>query len=610
MQNNGQPDKSYSTEIAGLSAFAIGLHFLAHSNWPLFIAIALGGFPLVLDLSRKMAKREFGADLLAGISIVTSVLLAQYLVAVIVILMLSGGTALEGHAKRRASSVLRALAQRSPRVAHRRSGCHVADVSLADVVPGEELVVFPHEACPVDGAVIDGQGFMDESYLTGEPFQISKAPGASVLSGAINGDTPLTIRATRAASDSRFAQIMRVMEEAQQNRPRMRRIADALGAWYTPFALAIATAAWLGARDPSRFLAVLVIATPCPLLIAIPVAVIGGISLAAKRGIIIRNPAALEQVSACRTLIFDKTGTLTYGRPSLVEIVVTHDPAVSFTPADILRMTASLEVYSKHPLASAILAAAKEKAVGLEVVDHLSERPGAGLEGTIAGHHIELAGRSRLSGKETDVPPPVHGLECVVLVDGRYAALLRFCDAPREDSKTFVQHLPRRHGFDRIMLLSGDRESEVQYLAHELRINEAYFGKTPEEKVAIVRAEVKRAKTLYAGDGINDAPALQAASIGIAFGQQSDITSEAADAVILTPTLRKVDELLHIGDRMRRIALQSAMGGMAASLLGMLAASLGLLPPLEGAIAQELIDLVAVLNALRVALPVRQLSDF
>lgn len=309
-----------STLIALLTATAIllhlGLRYLAGVSpvfWqaPLILALVAGGLPLVVRLARKLFQREFGSDHLAGISIVTAVILGEYLVGVMVILMLSGGTALEQFASRRASSVLDALARRVPEVAHRRVGRNISDVRLADIAVGDTLVVFPHEICPVDGVVVEGSGKMNESYLTGEPFEIDKMPGSQVISGAINGDTVVCIRAEKLALDSRFARIMQVMQDAEQRRPSIRRLADKLGAWYTPVALALAAMAWTFTGQAQRFLAVVVVATPCPLLIAIPVAILGAISLAARRGIIIRNPAALEQIDRCRTLIFDKTGTLT-----------------------------------------------------------------------------------------------------------------------------------------------------------------------------------------------------------------------------------------------------------------------------------------------------------
>ncbi len=598
------------------AAVAIGVHlFLRYFTHlpklaqmaPLFIALAVGGIPILITLSKKIWARDFGSDLLAGVSILASVAMGQYLVGTIIVLMLSGGSALEQFATGKASSVLDALAKRMPLVAHRRLGTSVEDIDLNEVQIGDHVIVLPHEICPVDGVVIEGHGVMDESYLTGEPFEISKTPGAKVLSGAINGDMALTIRAEKLAVDSRYAKIMQVMEHTQDKRPQLRRIGDRIGAWYTPLALSVAGLTWFFTGESSRFLAVVVIATPCPLILAIPVAVIGAISLSARHGIIIKNPAALEQITTCRTLIFDKTGTLTYGKPQVTEILC----APGFERDQVLQAAASLEQFSKHPLAGAVMQAASDAKLALLEVSEMQEKPGAGLLGLAAGRRVRITGRRNVdSALLPSLPPLVSGLECLVLIDGQYAGAFRFHDAPRQDTKPFVHHLNPSHQVNRVLLVSGDRESEVRYLAREVGITEVYAGQTPEQKVGIVEAETRKARTLFIGDGINDAPALQTATVGVAFGPNSDITSEAADAVILTTSLGKVDELIHVSHRMRSIALQSALGGMAASLAGMVAAALGYLPPLEGAILQEVIDLAAVVNAVRVALPTHELADF
>ncbi len=601
--------------IAGLAIAGIVLHLVlryilqvSRAGWqaPLIVVLLGGGIPLVVPLARKALARQFGSDHLAGISIVTSVLLEEYLVGTIVILMLSGGAALEGFASRRASSVLDALARRMPQSAHRRTEAGLAEVKLEEIVPGDVLEVFPHETCPVDGVVLAGQGDMDEAYLTGEPFEIEKAPGSEVISGAINGEKALTIRAERRAVDSRYARIMRVMEETQQHRPRMRRLGDTLGAWYTPIALAFAAAAWGLSGESHRFLAVLVVATPCPLLIAIPVAVIGAISLAARHAIIIRNPAMLEQVDRCTTVVFDKTGTLTYGKPVLSEILC----APGIARDELLGLAASVERYSKHPLSTAIQEAAQKSNLSLTPVSRISERPGEGLRGMAGTRQVWITSRSKLGANDAGLPPAASGLECVVVVDEHWAGVLRFADAPRKESSQFIKHLKPRHAVNRVLIVSGDRDAEVRQLAEQVGIGEIHSAKSPEEKVEIVRAAAVHSPTLFLGDGINDAPAMQAATVGVAFGVKSDVTSEAADAVVLETSLSRVDELMHIGRRMRRIALESAVGGMGLSILGMIAAALGYLPPIGGAIAQEIIDLAAVLNAVRVALPTDALSDF
>jgi heavy metal translocating P-type ATPase len=566
---------------------------------PLEIVLLIGGAPLILRLAQNALRGQFGSDHLAGVSIVASALLGEYLAGAIVVLMLSGGEALEAYAVAEATSVLRALAKRVPTLAHRRRGNSLEDVPVSDLAIGDRISILPHEICPVDGEVVQGHGRMDESYLTGEPFAIAKGPGAQVLSGAVNGDASLDIRATKVAADSRYARIMRVMQEAEQHRPALRRIGDRLGAWYTPLALAVASLAWLSSGSPTRFLSVVVIATPCPLLIAIPVAIIGAISSAARRGIIVKDPAALEQLTLCETMIFDKTGTLTYGRPSLSEEIY----APSFTRESVLPLVAALERYSRHPLAGAIVTAAEDAGVATSEAEWIREEPGVGLRGKVAGAVVLVTSRAHASDSFTLPPGQPTGLECVVIVNDQYAATFRFHDVPRADSRQFVGHLGPRHGFSRLLLVSGDREAEVRRLADAVSIAEIHAGASPEEKVAIVRRETERAQTVFIGDGINDAPALMAATVGIAFGQHSDVTSEAARVVIIDSSLSKVDELIHLSHRLRQVALQSAIGGMLLSGVGMGFAAFGVLTPVAGALAQEAIDVVAVLNALRTARP-------
>jgi heavy metal translocating P-type ATPase len=615
---------SKDAAIAAVALVAIGVHLALGwagprgpwpggtdpANIPLLVALGIGGVPLVLALAARLVRRDFSSDLLAGISIVTAMILGEYLAGTLVVLMLSGGQALESYAVRSASSALAALVKRMPTRAHLRLDGVTTDVALDTIAPGDLLVVFPHETCPVDGIVVEGRSTMDESYLTGEPYVLSKAAGAGVLSGAINGEGALTVRAERRPIESRYAKIMQVMRDSEQRRPQLRRLGDQLGAVYTPVAVAIAGAAWILSGEPLRFLAVLVVATPCPLLIGIPVAIIGSVSLAARRGIVIKDPAVLEKVDTCRTAIFDKTGTLTYGKPRLSEVT----PAGPHGKDEVLAAVASLEQYSRHPLAAAIMEAARAAGLRLREATEVSERPGQGLTGVIGDVRVQVTSRAELfrldPGSASALPPPTAGLECVVLLDGRFAATFRFRDAPRAEGRSFVRHLNTRHKFSRVLLVSGDRESEVRYLAKEVGIDEVHASQSPEQKLALVRAETAKANTVFVGDGINDAPALTAATVGVAFGQARDVTTEAAGAVVLDSALERVDELFHIGRRMRRIALQSAVGGMLLSVIGMLAAAAGYLPPVAGAVAQEIIDVFAVLNALRAAFTPKVLRDY
>ena len=569
---------------------------------PLFVVVILGGGVLVVEIISKVLQRDFGADFLAVLAFATGVALGEYLTASLIILMLSGGQVLEAFAMRKASSALNALADRMPVVAHRKDGENITDIGLDDIAIDDLIAIFPHDTAPVDGVVVDGHGSMDESYLTGEPYVVAKAPGASVLSGAINGDAVLIIRAERRAQDSRYAQIMQVMAEAEQKRPKIRRIGDQIGIWFAPFALLVAALAWYLSGDSVRFLAVLVVATPCPLLIAIPITIMSAISMAARRGIVIRDPTVLERLPTCTTAIFDKTGTLTYGRPELVAVL----PASGHSENDVLRLAASLERYSKHPLAVAVLAAANARNLALGDVGMVSEKPGQGLSGVVDGRDIAVTHRKKLIKSDpalADIlPPSASGLECAIMIDGAYGATLQFRDSPRVESRDFVGHLGPVHHFKKIMLLSGDRESEVSHLSKLLGIEESLASQTPEQKVEIVRRETAAAPTLFMGDGINDAPALAVATVGIAFGKHSAVTAEAAGAVIPESSLQTVDELFHISTAMRRILLQSVIGGMVLSIVAMGFAAMGYISPVMGAVLQEGIDVIAIVNALRLAL--------
>lgn len=594
--------------IALFALIAIGLYLvmlafhIPASNTPLLFVIVIGGVPVFLQILFKLIKGNLGADLLAAIALVTGVILQQYLAATLIILMLASGQTLEYYAMRKASFVLRSLVARMPSMAHRKINNHIEDIPLSDIKIDDLIVIYPHETCPADGLVIEGHGSMDESYLTGEPYQISKTPGTFVLSGAVNGETLLIIKTTKLTSDSRYSAIVKVLEEAEQKRPSIRRLGDSIGAVFAPVALVFAIAAWYFTGDAMRFLSVLVIATPCPLLIAIPITIISAISRAARQAIVIKDPTVLEQLPICKTAIFDKTGTLTYGKPVLTEINV----VLNYTRKMVLQYVASLERYSKHPLAHAVLNAAQKENITLLESSNVSEKPGQGLRGVIGKHKILITSRKKFLEVNPEgitlLPPIAPGLECIVLFDNQYVASLHFHDAPRIESKSFLGHLAPSHQFKKIMLVSGDRESEVVYLANLLNIKEIHASQSPEQKLAIVREEIKKAPTVFMGDGINDAPALTAATVGIAFGQYSNVTAEAAGAVIMENTLSKVDELIHLSINTRRIASQSAIGGMLLSIIGMGFAAAGFINPVTGAIIQEVIDILAIVNALRLAL--------
>lgn len=568
-------------------------------NIPLLVAIFICGIPLLANILIKLFQGNYGADFLAVIAVGTGVYLHQYLAVTIVMLMIASGQMLEVYAVRKASSVLLALAERMPSTVHRMIGKKIVDSSINKLRIGDIVMVYPHETCPVDGIVLQGHGSMDESYLTGEPYLVPKAPGVAVLSGSINGDTLLKIRAQKLPQDSRYAKIMKVMEESEQRKPKIRRLGDQLGIVFAPLTLIISFSAWYFSGDAIRFLAVLVMATPCPLLIAIPITIISAISLAARRGIIIKDPVVLERLPTCKTAIFDKTGTLTYGHAELVDIT----PLPGFSAKTILQQAASLERFSKHPLAQAIVKAAHIAKLSILEAEQVNEIRGQGLVGSFNGKTIQITNREKLNAqnpRQTKSIPPIRpGMESIILIDKKVAAVFRFRDSLRVEGPSFVAHLTPIHHFEKIMIVSGDRKSEVSYIANQLGIKEIYASQTPEQKTEIVRHEMARAPTMFMGDGINDAPALAAATVGIAFGQHNIVTSEAAGAVVLESSLVKVDELIHISGLMRRVALVSAVGGMLLSFIGMYFAALGIITPVLGALLQEGIDVLAILNALQ-----------
>ncbi len=576
---------------------------LAPANIPLLFVIIIGGIPLLLEIIFKAFKGDLGSDLLAAIALITATYLQQFLAADLIVLMLASGKFLETYASKKASFALAALAKRMPSIAHKKTSTQIQDIKIDEIQIGDLISIYPFETSPVDGVVVEGNGTMDESYLTGEPYHLSKAPGSSVLSGAINGENLLTIRAEKLAIDSRYSNIMKVMQDAENKKPNLRRIGDQIGAVFAPIALTFALLTLYVTGDVMRFLSVLVVATPCPLLIAIPIVIISAISVAAKNGVIIKDPTVLEQLPICTTAIFDKTGTLTAGEPEITNIFTFNN----FREEEVLQLVASLEQYSRHPLAISINKLAKDKNLTLLEINDISEKPGQGLRGHIGSQEIFVTSRNKISKSEnTDLkndlsllPPSASGLECVIIINQKIAALLIFHDRPLLEGKEFITHLAPVHQFNKIMLVSGDRESEVKYLANLFGITNTYSSQSPEQKLEIVRAETKKAPTLFLGDGINDAPALAAATVGLAFGQHNIITSEAAKAVIMENSLAKVDSLIHISIEMRKIALQSAIGGMIFSFVGMGFAAFGLISPVEGAILQEVIDVVAILNALR-----------
>jgi heavy metal translocating P-type ATPase len=593
-----------ATSLALILKIILMIHYPQLQNYPLYPILIVGGIVQISNILWKFMHGEWGADLLAALALIVGIVLKEYTAATLIVFMLASGQLLEEYATRQASSVLSALLQRMPKTVHLLKNNSLQDIPLESVKIADIIVVYPFETCPVDGIVIEGHTNMDESYLTGEPYKISKAPGSMVISGALNGENLIHVQATQLPKDSRYESIVQVIQEAQSKKPKLKRIADQLGAFFTPIVLVFAGISYCFSHDATRVLAILVTATPCPLLIAIPITIISAISLAAKNSIIIQDPCVLETLPNCQTAIFDKTGTLTLGKPKISQIHLLAD----LNEDEIIQFTASLERYSKHPLAQAILDSAQERHLTLFDASEISEKPGKGLEGQIHGHLIQITSRKHLNDL-SGLPAIESGLECIILINQKVVASLIFHDEIRRETQAFIAHLQPKHHFKDILIVSGDKSSEVEYLASILNIDKIYAQQTPEQKLEIVNTQRKLGPVVFMGDGINDAPALQAADVGIAFGSHHEISAQSADAVIMESSLGKVDELIHLSQATQKIALQSGMVGIALSIMAMIFASMGKINPVEGAIIQEFIDVLAILNSLRLVFFTKIYSD-
>ncbi len=563
----------------------------------LYFLSFIGGVPLVWQMAKKIFAGNITADLIALLAFGLAIYLQQPFTAVLILLMLATGSALEDFASHKASFALENLMNRMPPLAHLKKQDNFLDIKLSEIKINDLIAIFPFEIAPVDGEVIEGYGNMDESYLTGEPYKISKTIGSQVLSGSINGESTIVIKATKLAENSRYSQIIEIMKKAQEEKPNLQKITDKVAFFFIPLTLLIAGLCYYFTYDLTRFLAVLTIATPCPLLIAVPITIMSAISIAAKNGIIIRDAKILEYLPICITAIFDKTGTLTYGEPKLTQIINIS----KYSESQIIQKVASLERHSRHPLASAVLSYAKEQKIILANANLVNEKPGYGISGKIGDFELIITNRQNASkfANYQNLPPVQIGLECIVIINNEVASVLIFEDIERPETGSFISHLTAEHNFSEVILLSGDRQEQVSYLGKKLGINKCYGGKSPEEKLDIVKHYSQKSPTLFVGDGINDAPALLLATASIAFAKHNQITGESANAVLLENNLLKVDKLLHLSIETRQIALQSAVGGMLFSLLGMILASFGYISPAQGAILQQIIDVIAILNALR-----------
>jgi heavy metal translocating P-type ATPase len=577
--------------VVGGVCWLFGYRQIADAAWAVAVVAAL--VPLGVSVAWDLMHRETGVDVIALLAMAGSLVLGQYLAGAVVGLMLSGGQSLERYAAARARRELSALVAREPQTVHRYEERMVTSRPIGVVAKGDLLLVKSGEVVPVDGAIRSAAAALDESALTGESMPVEHRRGDVVRSGALNVGPPFDLEAETTAEASTYAGIVRLVREAQAGKAPFVRMADQYAMWFLPLTVGVAGLAWLTSGDAVRALAVLVVATPCPLILAAPVAIVAGISRAAHRGVIVKGGGALETLARARTLVFDKTGTLTEGAPRLESVQCFNGLAGD----ELLRLAASLDQVSPHVFAEGIVSAARARGLRLEGPEDVHEYPGLGIDGLVGGRRVALGNASWLHAEKRKLPGV--GSAVYVAVDGTPSGALLMIDPVRKETPEAVSKL-RAAGVRRIVLLSGDRREVAEAVGISIGANAVLYEQSPEEKVEAVGRERRLAVTVMVGDGINDAPALASADVGIAMGARgATASSEAADAVILVDRLDRVAEAVVIARRARDIALQSVVAGMALSIAGMGLAVVGILPPVAGAFFQEAIDVAVILNALR-----------
>ena len=584
-----------------------GLHFAALEGgadvaWGVttVAAVLVAGLSLIRDL----AHRHIGVDVVAVLALIGSLVVTEFLAGAVIAFMLATGRALEARASARARRELEALLDRAPTVVHRVEGEVLTTVPVDCVRVDDVLLVKPGEVVPVDGHLIDAAAVLDESALTGESALVERSKGQAVLSGGVNGGGAFVIKATAPAEESTYAGIVRLVREAAASRAPLVRLADRFALWFVPLTLVIATLAALISRDLVRAVAVLVVATPCPLILAAPVALVGGMSRAARRGIVVKNGAALETLGRADIMLFDKTGTLTQGRARLstIETDGEHDPD------DVLRLAASVDQASAHALAEPIVAAAGERGLLLTLPEGVVEEAGRGIQGTVDGQQVAV-GRAEFAAHLEPVPSWARRLRrrtahdglanVFVGLDGRLVGGLVLEDPLRPDAARAVQRL-RDSGIRRVVMVTGDHPAVAESVAAIAGLDGVYAECTPAMKLDVVKAERQRGTVVMTGDGINDAPALAAADVGVAMGVRgATASSDAADVVLMVDRIDRLAEALQIARRSHRIALESIIAGMGLSFIAMGIAAVGGLVPVVGAVVQEAIDVAVIINALR-----------
>jgi heavy metal translocating P-type ATPase len=599
------------TALVAITAGGV-LHLLGagdagHQVWR--AAVALLAADLAVEVGRTIVvDHHLGVDAIALVAMVGALALGEELAGVVIGLMYTGGEALEAAASKRARRELTALVSRAPRTAQMRIGGQLREVPVGQVKAGDVVLVRTGEVIPVDGTVASDQAMVDTSALTGEPLPVTVRRAGSVLSGAANAGAPFEVRAERPAAESAYAGLVRLVEQVERERAPFVRMADRYAGVFLLVTLLAAAAAWILGGTPVRALAVVVVATPCPLILAAPIALISGLSRAAKAGIIVKGAAAIEKLGRARTVLFDKTGTLTVGLPDVQEVLALGGPSAS----EALRLAASVDRMSAHPLGEALVRAARDRGLALAPAARIVEDPGQGIAGQVDGHRVAVGSRSFLTTHGYD-PTDVAGASLavgrgsgeahvLVGVDGHLAAVIVMADELRPDAEGIVERL-RSEGVRHVAMASGDRRSVAERVGRQLGVDRVYAEQSPGDKLDVVRSlrdDASLAPVIMVGDGVNDAPALALADLGIAMGTAgATVSAQTADAVITVDRIDRVADAVHTGRRSLFIARQSVLAGMGLSIAAMGVAAAGYLPPVAGALFQELIDLAVILNALR-----------
>jgi heavy metal translocating P-type ATPase len=574
-----------------------------------FVGLMLCGAPVVYSTVRGLLRGKFAADVIASMTVVAALALGHPVVGLVIVIMQTGGEALERYAEGRASDALRALQDITPRRARRvAADGTVEEIDVDAVIVGDSILVRPGEMIPCDGEIVDGSSHIDTSTLTGEPVPERASPGSAVMSGSINVESPLTVRATAIPEESQFARIVALVREAQASKAPLQRVADRFAVWFTPATVLVCVVAYAISGSWDRVLAVLAIATPCPLILATPVAILGGMNRSARRHILVRSGGALEALARTTAVLFDKTGTITIGRPKVTRIVALD----GIPEMRILDLASAVEHGSGHLLARTIIDEAAARGRTIPLASGIVEEPGRGVVGDVDGTHVAVGARSFIAERFPETRRAIQavdsstgaGLRAYVAVDGGLSGVVEYGDQIREGIADLVSSL-RKSGVRRVMLLSGDRSENVREVASKVGIDEIRGDMLPEDKVEVVRRLVDDGESVVmVGDGTNDAPALGTATVGVALASHGrGIATESADVILLVDEPARLLDAIGISRRTMRIARQSIWFGLAISVAGMIFATMGKIVPIAGAAIQEVVDLAVILNALRASRP-------